>query len=62
MNNPEYPFNIEDNDLEDIVSFIVDNNNDDSEIEYLDGVISDLEFIRGLYVLKSEGKDIYATD
>jgi len=56
MKNPEHPFNIIDNSLEDIVSYIVDDYNKESEVEYLNNLIRDLTFIKDSYLLKEDGE------
>jgi hypothetical protein len=61
--NREYPFNIIDNDVDDIVCYIVDEHrskdqdkNPQSEVQYLEGVIKDLDFIRSSYILREKGE------
>ena len=56
MKNPEHPFNIIDNSLEDILSYIVDDYNKESEVEYLNNLIRDLTFIKDSYLLKEDGE------
>ena len=58
MNNPEYPFDINSNEIDDIVSFVIESyKSDEDEVQYLNDVIRDLKFIRGEYILRNHDDD-----